>query len=38
VYDVEVASCGIIYVPSFMKIGAGVMLVLLMERHYKIHR
>jgi hypothetical protein len=27
-YAVEMASCGMIYVPSFMKIGTGVQAIL----------
>jgi hypothetical protein len=27
-YAVEVASCGMIYIPSFMKIGTGVQVIL----------
>jgi uncharacterized protein YraI len=27
-YDVEMASCGMIYLPSFVKIGTGVQAIL----------
>jgi hypothetical protein len=28
-YAVEIASCGMTHVPSFMKIGAGILAILL---------
>jgi hypothetical protein len=28
IYTVEMASCGVIYLPSFMKIGTGIQAIL----------